>query len=321
MTSMYHTLLGFCLCVCFLFVPLHTTCAYSHTLERCHQPVRTVDLSLQVKMILALRNEINRDATSLHAKVPLSKAARTMLHERTRVSKSFCRGFLARHQDKITFGKEQGIEEHRARWSTRGVWQKHFVELADVLQLVTHEGKVLASQVANLDECPSTIDGTSLGYSFGTVRKPRLRSKSAHSENITYCPCYSMNGEPLLHQIIVRASGYEDDMETRVDGFVHGRHIPHVPKRLLKRLQDRETIVFDFTEKSCQTGFTFTCLIRNLIDVLNKKQIAHTKQTPFILILDGHKSHVNVEALRIAKENNIRYVSLSLLMNTNMLHD
>eukprot|EP00049_Salpingoeca_infusionum_P001118 m.45351 g.45351 ORF g.45351 m.45351 type:complete len:724 (+) comp10876_c0_seq1:236-2407(+) len=275
--------------------------------ESLQQPVRVKDLSFQVKLILALREEVNQDESTLHCKVALNPAAQRILHDDKSVSNSFCRSFLARHRNILAFEKESGIEEQRARWATRGVWRKHYRDLKHVLKLIKGEdGRIFPNQLANLDEWPSTIDGTQLASSFGRKGAARLRSKADHSENISYCPCYLMSGKALIHQVIIRAVGYEEGAATRTQEFVHGRHVPEIPKRLLQSLQQHAPVIFDFADKSCETGLTFTRLLHGLIKALNDQGISHTPELPFVLMLDGHKSHINVDALRLAKEAHIR---------------
>ncbi|CDO76906.1 hypothetical protein BN946_scf184594.g13 [Trametes cinnabarina] len=195
-------------------------------------------------------------------------------------NKKWVRRFLTRHPQ-IRLGKPYGLAPERARAFNRSNVADYFKRLKAVIE----QYNIPWSHIYNMDEKGMQRGGKGQikhnKYLVPRSQQTSYKLRSSDLQLMTIIECVCANGSAIQPTFIFAGKGFTHDMFEGVDPDVCIAHSPNG--------WTQNTICVEWFKHS----FIPQTKARRVSDV------------PILLIVDGHRSHVTAEMLRLAIQNNI----------------
>ena len=189
-------------------------------------------------------------------------------------SRSWWIGFKRRHTD-LTLRKPDKLDRRRSKMSNKAVVDKHFEILKDILE--EHDLVDKPSHIFNVDESGMDMDTVAGKVVVNRNTKHTYQEASGDREHITVNVCASASGYVLPPMIVFEQC------------FPSGDYSKSGPT--------------DCLYAKSPNGYMDGDLFLKWFTKIFLPSTAHLR--PALLILDGHTSHLTIELIDMARENNV----------------
>ena len=183
-------------------------------------------------------------------------------------------GFKARHED-LTLRKPDKLDRRRNNMSKKSVVDSHFQLLKETLE--QHDLLNKPSHIFNVDESGMEMDNVTGKVVVNRKTKHTYQESSGDREHITVNVCASASGQVLPPMIIFEQC------------FPSGDYSKLGPPECL----------YAKSPNGYMDGELFHKWFKNIF----LPYTAHLR--PAMLILDGHSSHLTIDIIDLARENNV----------------